>query len=48
MRWPTLDTGDTCKNHGQPNTCGRDRTAFFLDVSVVDQGLPEHLVPVEG
>ena len=33
---------------GQSNTHGRDRKAAFRDVSVVEQGLPKHLVLVEG
>ena len=42
------NAGDTCKNHGQPNTRGQDKKVAFRDVSVVEQGLPKHLVPVEG
>ena len=33
---------------GSQTSVDGDRKAAFRDVSVVEQGLPEHLVPVEG
>ena len=49
-RWmeEVANTGDTCKNHGQPSTCCLDRKVAFRDLGIVEQGLPEDLVPVEG
>ena len=42
------NVGDTYKHHGQSNARGRHRKVAFRDVSVVEQRLFEHLVPVEG
>ena len=42
------NTGDTCKNHGQPDTRGWEREFVLRDLGIIEQGLPEHLVPGEG
>ena len=42
------NTGDTCKNHGLPNTRGWEREVVLRDLGVIEKGLPEHLVPGEG